>query len=459
MTDASATNAPRGFAGLMARVTVLPTEDANPKTQNDMAVPSASPLGGRDSSPRLPFSGVHEPERSDAPPSARSRQKISPAAVVTVLSIFGLIVLLASANRKNASAPTPTISNSMPRDYPSPSPAVTPIPLDTKEIMPPVGSGLSLTRANVRYCQFMHQRIEIARGLIANDSSDDFNRAVDDFNSRCSSFRYIPDDLTAVQAEVAVRQSQFGTEARALVSSWTGGPNPQPSSGANPIHSSPTTAPAIPATPLDAVIRRPTVIAQIPVAPAPSTTPMAASLPPPLDIAPRNYSTIVAGDDTLTVADLLNEDEVKRIQRRLMELGFFKGPANGTWGPMSRVAFRNFKFANGLANNDRLDDTGHARLMSPTAIVAGPASSVAPAGGPEYFYPPPPGGRRNPLNAADAAQINGRLRTLGYFSGKSDTLWSGASRAALKAFKQKLGLGVDSRWDATSEAALFGSSD
>jgi Putative peptidoglycan binding domain len=53
------------------------------------------------------------------------------------------------------------------------------------------------------------------------------------------------------------------------------------------------------------------------------------------------------------------------LQRRLIELGYYMGPADGIWGPKSRAGLRAFKGANGLPANEEWDDMTAARLFSP----------------------------------------------------------------------------------------------
>jgi hypothetical protein len=153
--------------------------------------------------------------------------------------------------------------------------------------------------------------------------------------------------------------------------------------------------------------------------------------------------------------NLLNLDEAIRVQERLIELGFFKGPSNGTWGPLSRQALRYFKISNGLSDDDRLDDMTGGRLASPEAVRSPLAQGPTLAPISEAIYPPVNGATLNPLNQADSARINGSLHKLGFYQGKNETLWSGASRAALKAFKIRNGLVPDDTWDGQTERALF----
>ena len=50
--------------------------------------------------------------------------------------------------------------------------------VDTSEAMPPVGSGLSLSRSNIRYCSYQGIRLEAARSMITTESQrQGFNTA------------------------------------------------------------------------------------------------------------------------------------------------------------------------------------------------------------------------------------------------------------------------------------------
>jgi hypothetical protein len=61
----------------------------------------------------------------------------------------------------------------------------------------------------------------------------------------------------------------------------------------------------------------------------------------------------------------------------------------------------------------------------------------------------------NPLNRSDAAKIHARLRELGFYRGTSNTLWSAASRDALKEFKTSSALAANDQWDASTETRLL----
>ena len=61
-------------------------------------------------------------------------------------------------------------------------------------------------------------------------------------------------------------------------------------------------------------------------------------------------------------------EDAKRVQQRLIELGFLFGVADGIWGPRSRQALRNFWGAQGMESNDSWDSQVQERLFSTSAM-------------------------------------------------------------------------------------------
>ena len=64
------------------------------------------------------------------------------------------------------------------------------------ESPPPASSDRLLTSDQIRYCLFQGERLEAFR-TVANTNAqiDQFNRLVDDWNRRCSRYRYREDDM------------------------------------------------------------------------------------------------------------------------------------------------------------------------------------------------------------------------------------------------------------------------
>jgi tetratricopeptide (TPR) repeat protein len=93
--------------------------------------------------------------------------------------------------------------------------------LDASETIPAVGTGLVLTRPNIRYCTFQRVRIEAARPALAGAvQQQSFNAAIGDFNARCSDYRYRQSDKDAVDAELPGKRFSLEAEGRALAASW-----------------------------------------------------------------------------------------------------------------------------------------------------------------------------------------------------------------------------------------------
>jgi hypothetical protein len=89
---------------------------------------------------------------------------------------------------------------------------------DGQESRPPIASGRELSRDELRYCQFQHGRIARAKSLSSSEEEiSNVNVAVDDFNARCSSFRYREDDMTTIKSEMALRGSDINRDARRLL--------------------------------------------------------------------------------------------------------------------------------------------------------------------------------------------------------------------------------------------------
>lgn len=144
----------------------------------------------------------------------------------------GLWAILANGGGTSGSQttqyrPPPSYSNTQTwPQTPAPSQTTAPPPqrveiVDTREALPSVGTGLALTRANIRYCAFQRVRIEAARPLIqAGVQGQRFSTVVDDYNARCSDYRFRQSDKDAVDTELIGKRYSLESEGRALAASW-----------------------------------------------------------------------------------------------------------------------------------------------------------------------------------------------------------------------------------------------
>ena len=97
-------------------------------------------------------------------------------------------------------------------------------------------------------------------------------------------------------------------------------------------------------------------------------------LPPPVEIKPINASvsqptaTGSLGNAPETLLEVTRPTDVQILQRRLFELGFNPGTANGVWGPQTQQAFVDFQWINGIRAERSLKQSTQERLFASTAI-------------------------------------------------------------------------------------------
>ncbi|WP_421998065.1 hypothetical protein [Roseovarius confluentis] len=91
----------------------------------------------------------------------------------------------------------------------------------SSESQPPVGKGLSLNKPQVRYCVFQGERLDAMRVMVNTDNQiRAFNELIDDFNSRCSNYRYTSGVLSSIRREAQSKTSEFTNDAKRTVGSW-----------------------------------------------------------------------------------------------------------------------------------------------------------------------------------------------------------------------------------------------
>jgi peptidoglycan hydrolase-like protein with peptidoglycan-binding domain len=307
--------------------------------------------------------------------------------------------------------------------------------------LPVTGKSIALTRENIRYCLFQEVRVEALGPLTAAVDLAIFNALVNDWNARCALALYPPADKVAVDAELLERRAAIETEGREFASKWRR-----------------RMAVRIGTSSAGASVARVSAAAA-----GNGAQPPFGEMPPEMSTPPAVVTAQLFLNDAAALAPsrppslmLLHTYVAARVQRRLNELGYTIMPMDGTWGPMSRMALRRFKQANGLLWDDALDAETAARLFSMAAVSSPPVDAAQSENGAltfEAVYPPPAGATMNPLNRTDASTIQRRLAALGYGVGDVG-VWGAASRATLREFKATNHLPNDDEWDAATEAAL-----
>jgi peptidoglycan hydrolase-like protein with peptidoglycan-binding domain len=303
-------------------------------------------------------------------------------------------------------------------------------------------SRLEFTRANLRYCTFQQIRLEALGPITEGADLLVFNALVQDWNSRCTKFRYRPQDKDAVDTQAGRRRALLEVEGRALMNGWRR--KIVTTVQQRPAFAGLESADAI-ATGADAAL-------------VPEQTSDAVEPLPLLITLGRSAADDADRDTGLSLRTpslaLMRADVATRVQRRLNDLGYAIA-VDGTWGTGSRAALRRFKKANGLLGNDAFDAETVTRLFSTSAVAAAAGQQDDATAAIETNYPPPRDADMNPLNRAEGQRIQQRLAQLGYYTGRGDGAWDTAARVALRKFKAANGLGNNGDWDGPVEAALF----
>lgn len=131
-----------------------------------------------------------------------------------------VLVIIIAANNEDKPASRSYSSTQSPSSQYTYTPAPTPSPTveSSYEEMPPVGSGLVLSSNQIRYCLSQSIRLEAwstSVNTYSDMSVDMYNLAVNDYNNRCSNYRYKKYSIDAVRAEVELRRSQLVHEGLA----------------------------------------------------------------------------------------------------------------------------------------------------------------------------------------------------------------------------------------------------
>ncbi|HKJ60738.1 MAG TPA: hypothetical protein VKA94_01905 [Hyphomicrobiales bacterium] len=136
---------------------------------------------------------------------------------------IGLVVLFIWIGNSNHRAPTRSSSSPDPASTQNYSlrtsttaPERPPYGSRTEKV-PSIGSGVALNGPEIRYCLSEKIRMSGWRSAIneySETSIDAFNNAVNDYNARCSNFRYRSGTLESIRAEVEANREALAIEGK-----------------------------------------------------------------------------------------------------------------------------------------------------------------------------------------------------------------------------------------------------
>ncbi len=95
------------------------------------------------------------------------------------------------------------------------------VPKQEPEAIPPASTGERFKREFVRYCHFQEERLRVLKQHVQGPQDiQAYNMLANDYNSRCSNFYYLDDDLKVVKEEVNGRRQILQADAMRILSTW-----------------------------------------------------------------------------------------------------------------------------------------------------------------------------------------------------------------------------------------------
>ena len=183
-------------------------------------------------------------------------------------------------------------------------------------------------------------------------------------------------------------------------------------------------------------------------------------VPTPVPTFQRPAGSVKKGD---TGAD------VRLVQRRLRELGYYRGKVDGKFGSASVTALRKFQRNNNLTDDGKagqatynilFSDAARAANVTPTPVFLATAiPDVTPE--PEPTPVPTPLTRENTLSISlnvtgeEVASLQRRLTALGYYQATVDGVCKADDVAAIRAFQLTNGLRVDGVAGFATQSKLY----
>ena len=149
--------------------------------------------------------------------------------------VMVVLISIGNSGKETSTSYTPSPAYSQPPTYapaaipttePTTPPASAYSPALPREDKPPVGTNISLSRDQIRYCLSEDIRLGAMKNAInqyADSDVDLFNAKVYDYNSRCGNFRYRRGSLESVRSEVEVNRLTLEAEGSARLVDLRGG--------------------------------------------------------------------------------------------------------------------------------------------------------------------------------------------------------------------------------------------
>ena len=183
---------------------------------------------------------------------------------------------------------------------------------------------------------------------------------------------------------------------------------------------------------------------------------------PTVAVTPSPTPTMAVPSVSLKNGD--KGDDVKLLQTRLKDLGYYKSKVDGKMGKGTVNALKEFQKAHGLKDDGVAGQATYAVLFTDNALKKGttptPMPTTIPTPAPEVTATVDtsaswPTLRKND-SGTNVAQLQEALIQLGYLSGKADGNYGDKTVSAVKAFQKANGLTADGTAGEQTQRALYG---
>ena len=153
-------------------------------------------------------------------------------------------------------------------------------------------------------------------------------------------------------------------------------------------------------------------------------------------------------------------EDVKTVQTRLKELGYYTGSVDGKYGTGTIAAVTAFQTQNGLSADGVAGSGTYKVLFSNSAkpAASAPTATPSPTPSPTPGYYVPTRTLRDGDSGEDVKSVQNRLKALGYYTGTVDGKYGTGTIAAVTAFQTQNGLTSDGVAGSGTYKVLFSDS-
>lgn len=151
-------------------------------------------------------------------------------------------------------------------------------------------------------------------------------------------------------------------------------------------------------------------------------------------------------------------DDVKSVQSRLQELGYYTGSVDGNYGSGTMAAVKAFQGNNGLKQDGLAGSGTFAKLFSTSAVGSGNSGSTTTPAPDSNGWVIPNRTLRRGYTGDDVKSVQSRLQELGYYTGSLDGNYGSGTMAAVEAFQGRNGLKQDGIAGSGTFGKLFSTS-